>query len=491
MSNLLHVIAKGLVFPLVFALSLAGYQPQQVLMPQMAAQEAQYLQNSQQTPLYGATQPIAGQTYNLAGSGVSSSATSITLTGLTIKQTGQHLRTADLGDIFYVTLEPGSNTKQEIVGCTGVTNGETTDTLTGCTRGLSPIYPYTASTTLQFSHAGGSQAIFSNPPQLFNQYAALTNTQTITGPWTFSTTPTIVNAPAKPTDAVNYSTLLSTAIQGAGTSTEANMGISQLATTAQIGTASSTKGAPLVLGSRLATSTCSLAVIGILAASSTTGKLDPSCFDQTMSYSLTATTSISAASTVTNPLNLNGNAYAFPSSQQIGVLTNNGTGVLSWSAPPHYTAATSTTFLANNSTATSSTLLSIPPGILGASSTISFMGQGALIAQSSCTISVRNSLGNTLSSIGMSVPPASVNTNFSFEGLIWGNSSVSSQQGYIKYTSLNSGNANTSAINSWIGSAVTSSAINWNTSTTTLTIVLTETGSHPCSVYSAVVTVNP
>lgn len=136
---------------------------------------------------FGSTLPIAGSTYTLAGSGVTGSATSITLASLTIPQTGQKIVDSDLSDTFYLTLEPGSRTKQEIASCTTVTqNGNGTATLSGCTRGLSPISPYTASSTLQFAHAGGSQVIFSDPPQLFNLYTAKDNLETITNTWTFT-----------------------------------------------------------------------------------------------------------------------------------------------------------------------------------------------------------------------------------------------------------------------------------------------------------------
>lgn len=135
-------------------------------------------------------QPIAGTTYTLSGAGVSSSATSITLSTLTIPQTGQKLQDSDFSTTFYVTLEPGNRSRQELVSCTTVTqNGNGSATLSGCTRGLAPITPFTASSTLQFAHSGGSQVIFSDPPQLFNQYPAKANDETITGQWTFSTFP--------------------------------------------------------------------------------------------------------------------------------------------------------------------------------------------------------------------------------------------------------------------------------------------------------------
>lgn len=128
--------------------------------------------------------PIAGSTYNLAGNGVSSTGNSVTLSSFTIKQTGQIIRDSDMSDTFYLTIEPGNPTRQEIVSCTTVTqNANNTATLGNCSRGLSPITPYTASTTLRLPHAGGVPVIFSDAPQLFNSYPAKENNEVITGYW--------------------------------------------------------------------------------------------------------------------------------------------------------------------------------------------------------------------------------------------------------------------------------------------------------------------
>lgn len=292
LHSLIQAIAKVLIVPTIFLMGLAGYNTH-VLSPDMAQQESQYLQSSQ---LYGGTQPFAGGAYNLAGSGVSSNASTVILTSLTIKQTGQLIQTSDLvgtGGTFYVTLEPGSNTRQEIIGCTGVSQNGASASLTNCSRGLSPVSPYTASTTLQFTHGGGTQVIFSDPPQLFNQYAALANANTFTAIQTFTAgaNPTYTANPSSfaPNDLVNYQTLINTSISGAATSSETNMGISQLATLAQLNanTASSSQGRPLVVPNKLGTSTCQVTGGAFLVSSSTTGKLGGNCFDQTYSYSPT------------------------------------------------------------------------------------------------------------------------------------------------------------------------------------------------------------
>jgi hypothetical protein len=145
-----------------------------------------------------AVTPIAGQTYTLAGSGVSSADTSITLTSFTITQTGYKIQDSDMSDVFYLTIEPGSRSRQEIVSCTTVTqNSDNTATLSGCERGLAPISPYSASTTYAFTHSGGSTVIFSNPPQLYSQAAFKANDETITGSWLFPTPLTDTNAATK------------------------------------------------------------------------------------------------------------------------------------------------------------------------------------------------------------------------------------------------------------------------------------------------------
>src|SRR3990167_10477975 len=113
----------------------------------------------------GAFNPAGLFTYRLSGAGISSSATSLTLTSLTLPQNDYPVQDDDLDDTFFITLEPGSTTRQEFISCTTVgANSGSSVSISGCTRGLSPITPYTASSTLQFTHAGGSAVIFSDSP---------------------------------------------------------------------------------------------------------------------------------------------------------------------------------------------------------------------------------------------------------------------------------------------------------------------------------------
>lgn len=197
LTNLFHKIGLGIAAVFHSVAAWFGLQPPdthittpivipQHLTPQLADEIDLYLENSKNNDkILGSTAPegtIAGSTYNLSGAGISSSATSINLQSLTITQTGQKILDTDLADTFYITLEPGNRTKQEIVSCTTVVqNANNSATLSGCSRGLAPIPPYTASTTLAFIHAGGSQVIFSDPPQLFEDIIAYINDIAIAG----------------------------------------------------------------------------------------------------------------------------------------------------------------------------------------------------------------------------------------------------------------------------------------------------------------------
>lgn len=171
--NILHSIGAGIAAVGIFIASLFGFTPEPT--EQLGAD----------------TNLFAGlQTFTLAGTGISSSATSFSLTSFTLTQNGKEIQDSDLSDTFYLTLEPGSRTRQEFISCTTVVqNSDETATISGCIRGLSPIAPYTASSSLQFAHNGGTSVIFSNSPQFYEQFPAKGNDETITGTWTFTTFP--------------------------------------------------------------------------------------------------------------------------------------------------------------------------------------------------------------------------------------------------------------------------------------------------------------
>lgn len=267
--------------------------------------------------LGAAVKPAGLFTYRLSGSGISSSATSFTLTSLTLPQNDYAIQDSDLSDTFFVTIEPGSKTKQEFVSCTTIgSNSGGSVTISGCTRGISPITPFTSSSTLQFAHSGASAVIFSDPPSLFNQYAAKSNVESITAGWIFSATsgslPGYISTPANlsgsSTAFASVGFAQNLANQGAATATESVGGIVELATAVEA--ASSTDlGAniPLVLQAKNASTTPGLGEAFLVVVTQFNKKISQAFIDLTEAFSwsglhtFSATTTFNATTTILSP----------------------------------------------------------------------------------------------------------------------------------------------------------------------------------------------
>lgn len=138
----------------------------------------------------GAFSPAAGGTYRLQTS-IGTTDTTITLSSFTEPISGTPITMSSLAtDIAYATIDPQSTTRKEFVSFTGISqNSDGTATLTGVSRGLSFLSPFTASSTLRKAHPGQSILILSDSPQFFNEYARRRSDETITGQWTFNTFP--------------------------------------------------------------------------------------------------------------------------------------------------------------------------------------------------------------------------------------------------------------------------------------------------------------
>ena len=108
------------------------------------------------------------QEFSLSGSGITAGSTSLVLKTFT-KIDGTLLAMSDFGSIGYGTLEPGNNTQEESISFTGVTqnlsNG--TCTLTGVSSVLFTT-PYTKTTGVTKTHAGGTSFVISNTSGFYN-----------------------------------------------------------------------------------------------------------------------------------------------------------------------------------------------------------------------------------------------------------------------------------------------------------------------------------
>lgn len=287
MENILNAIGKIIVSASIAAVSFLGFRAAPPAAPSVGASAPQF---------------VAAKPAFLYGGGIGSVDTSIKLTAL-VTPNGTPIATGQLiggpSGVFYATIEPAT-TKKETVSCSGVTqNGDGTALMTGCTRGLQFTAPYTASSTLALSHSGGSSVVISNSPQVYNDIVSdavsLTRTNVITGSNIFSSTtppkydadPVWGNFPSQTLADLSY--VNSVATSGAANASETVKGISQLATALQAGSGTSvgSTGARLSLPNSLATTTCQASANSVIISSSTTGKIDSRCIDQTANYTFT------------------------------------------------------------------------------------------------------------------------------------------------------------------------------------------------------------
>jgi len=131
---------------------------------------------------------VQAQKFKLAGSGITSVDTTIILTSMTLPDGTTKIVTADLGEICYATLEPGTS-KEEMISFTSITqNVGGTATLGGVTRGLRFVNPHDEVAGNKKSHAGGTIMIISNTSGLYNKIVDYINGVSIAGAADASTT---------------------------------------------------------------------------------------------------------------------------------------------------------------------------------------------------------------------------------------------------------------------------------------------------------------
>lgn len=277
----MQLLLSGIIAAIISLGAVFVPHPEQPLSPQMQAAMQAYVVDAMKQPIFGTTQPIGGQTYLLAGSGVSQTGTSITLSSFTITQNGYKIPDSALSDTFYITLEPGNPSKQEIVSCTIDTqNANGTATFSGCTRGLSPIPDYTASSSLRFAHGGGTSIIFSNPPQFYADFAQLQNANTFSGANVFTNSPTLTNActGGSASNALcDKAYVDGVAVAGASNANETTKGIVELATGREAASSTSlgSTGARLDLPASLASSSPWSGATSTIVVTQLDGKINP------------------------------------------------------------------------------------------------------------------------------------------------------------------------------------------------------------------------
>lgn len=251
-----------------------------------------------------------GGTYNLQAT-ITSNQTTIQLSSFLEPQSNIPYTMSYLNSsIEYATIAPQTSTS-EFISFTGITqNSDGSATLTGVQRGLDRSYPYTASTTLALPHAGQTRLILSNPPQVYNSYAALTNNNIFYGTNTFSSTspafydadPIWTNFPGTIFADFNY--VNSVVAAGAANGSETVKGVYQLATAAQaaIGASVGSTGARLVLGANLATTTPLFTGTNVIPVTGTNQKLSQLFLDLTQAFTFANNVTVSGTTTLSSSL---------------------------------------------------------------------------------------------------------------------------------------------------------------------------------------------
>lgn len=336
----------------------------------------------------GAFNPASGEPYRLQSS-IGTTDTSIRLSSFTTPISNVPITMTILdSDIGYGTLDPQSSSRKELISFTGVTqNADGTAILTGVTRGLQFVSPFTATSTLRKAHPGQSLFILSDSPQLFEEYAARRSADTISGGWTF----TAANPPKYDVNP-DFSSLASTTFASTGfvastsyngtvDASETVKGIIELATGAEAaaGTSIGSTLARLVLPASIATSTGGVSGGPWVVITSTAGKIAQSFLDLTEAFIFAGNVTVqgifTSATSTLGTTSISGLSYPTVDGSNGYVVTTNGAGTLSLQnlVIPHYSYATTTSDMSVANTSATSTPLYIPAGVLTASSTITAM----------------------------------------------------------------------------------------------------------------------
>lgn len=321
---------------------------------------------------------------------ISASVTTMIITPYPVDLDGNKLTMNDFGLNPTLTIDPKVSGIEEIIGFTGIVdNGNNTATLTGLTRDLTSKAPYTSAGTGK-QHGAGAVVVFSNNPQMYARLASLENIETITGLWTYSTSP-IVPTPTTPTQVANKAYVDAVALAGCSNASTILQGCVQIPTALQMAssTASGSTGALLVVPTSLSTSTPGYAGLWNVV-SLNDGKLSPNWLNgtgetytlsggllSTATTTFTATTTI-AASSLNKALVLNTLPYYLPPIRAASstVLSENGSGSLSWEpvVANHYSwnlaSAVGLPGATQHANQATSTFVIIPANVMAASSTL-------------------------------------------------------------------------------------------------------------------------
>lgn len=275
-----------------------------------------------QAPMAASTSflPVEGTQFTV-NSTVTASASTVSLSSFKTPD-GRLLTMSDFGSVGYATLDPTDSTRLESISFTGITqNGDGSATLTGVSRGLDFITPYTASTTLAKIHLVGSHMILSNSSAFYgNEFLFANNNGTSsrfivissTSPWRYDAVGAQANGNyiATTSEFASVAYVNAVATSGAPVATQGVKGLVQISTAAQAASstalAGGSTGATLVLPTSFATDTpqnCSSA--GCIIMSLIGGKLNQAWLDLSAAFTWTGTHIFNGSVTTNGQVTLN------------------------------------------------------------------------------------------------------------------------------------------------------------------------------------------
>lgn len=270
MTGLLQSIGHAIVVAAFAVASLFGYQPATVALPTQ----------------FGSLTAAADYRTSLS-SQISAAATSFVVAA-TSTASGEHLTQ---GKVYGLKL----GGREYVKGTLSAGR-----TFTSVTRGLSTVTGTTTAASTAEAWGRGTSVELTDAPILIEVANKLAGVQTIDNLLQYDNTVLVSGSSSTTTVPTKYY-VDNVAVAGAPDSSQTIKGILEEATAAEAASGaadgSGNTTAPLALTSSIATSTCQQALSRVIVASSTTGKIDKGCIDQTANYTLTGNSTFSGSNT--------------------------------------------------------------------------------------------------------------------------------------------------------------------------------------------------
>lgn len=218
---------------------------------------------------------------------ITTTATSMTLTSATDKD-GNTLASSTYAFI----IDEGTSLEEMVLAdCTATA-------CTNMTRGLSVLTGTSTVTALKKAHGRGASVKITDGPILLILNRILQGVDTFPNLLSY-TSGTACTAGSSGTTICDKAFITSQVNAGAATSTETLGGLVELGTLAeQANSTDNGANQPTVLQTKNSTSTCQVVGSYNVVASSTTGKIDKGCVDQTARYTFTGTNTFTATTTM-------------------------------------------------------------------------------------------------------------------------------------------------------------------------------------------------